>query len=315
MSTHDETPGQPDNELAHESADRLDGTGNVERYVRLHGFIEQLLQDTHLESPAVDPPAEDADAYHMAAFLRAAAPGASEPDPHFVANLQTRLSAEITGRNIGSASSSSSEDETPPQPSPSRAGAGQRTKPARPARSTVTRRMLLGAGLGTAAAAALGVAAGIEFERLTNPAGPDTTKEELIPGDSGAWVPVAAVASIPIGQVKRFETDFVIGFIRHTSTGFSALSGTCTHMGCLLLWNASDRTFDCPCHGGRFTEQGNSAQDSPFTYKPLPPIRTKVENGQVSVYVIPPQPNQSHPTGNDATSPASPYPGEVYPPK
>jgi cytochrome b6-f complex iron-sulfur subunit len=304
MSTHDETPGQPGNEPAHESADRLDGTGNVERYVRLHGFIEELLQDTHLESPTDPLPAEDADAYHMAAFLRAAAPGASEPDPHFVANLQTRLFAEINGRNIASTSSSS--DETP---SPSRAGAEQPTKPARPARSSVSRRMLLGAGLGAAAAAALGVAAGAEVERLTNPTPPNTPSVELIPGDTGAWVAVAAVGSIPIGQVKRFETDFVIGFIRHTSAGFSALSGTCTHMGCLLLWNASDRTFDCPCHGGRFTEQGDSAQGSPFTYKPLPSIQTKVENGQVWVYVIPPQPNQSDPTGNDATSPASPYPG------
>jgi len=307
MSTHDETPGQLGNELAHESADRLDGTGTVERYVRLHGFIEQLLQDTHLEAPADPLPAEDADAYHMAAFLRAAAPGASEPDPHFVANLQTRLFAEINGRNIASASSSS--DETP---SPSRAGAEQPTNPPRPARSSVSRRLLLGAGLG--AAAALGVAAGAEVERLINsPISPPSV--ELIPGDTGAWVAVAAVESIPIGQVKRFETDFVIGFIRHTSAGFSALSGTCTHMGCLLLWNAADHTFDCPCHGGRFTEQGDSALGSPFTYKPLPPIQTKVENGQVWVYVIPAQPNQSHPTGNAATPPASPDPGEVYPPK
>jgi cytochrome b6-f complex iron-sulfur subunit len=304
MSTHDETPSEPGNELAHESADRLDGTGNMERYVRLHGFIEQLLQDTHLESPADPFPAEDADAYHMAAFLRAAAPGASEPDPNFVANLQTRLFAEINGRNAASATSGAEET-----PSPSRASAGKPTKFARPAKSTVSRRMLLGAGFGAAAAAALGVAAGAEVERLTNPTR-STTSVELVPGGSGAWVAVAAADSIPLGQVKRFETDFVIGFIRHTSAGFSALSGTCTHMGCLLLWNDRDHTFDCPCHGGRFTEQGNSSPDSPFTYKPLPPIRAKVENGQVLVYVIPPQQNQAHSTGNDATPPD---PGRVYP--
>jgi cytochrome b6-f complex iron-sulfur subunit len=308
MSTHDETPGEPGNELAHESADRLDGTGDMERYVRLHGFIEQLLQDSHLESPADPLPAEDADAYHMAAFLRAAAPGASEPDPNFVANLQTRLVAEINGRSAASAISGSEE-----ALSPSRAGAGKPTRPSRPAKSSVSRRMLLGAGFGAAAAAALGVAAGVEVERLTNPNGPSPLSVDLIPGGSGAWVAVAATDSIPLGQVKRFETDYIVGFIRHTSAGFSALSGTCTHMGCLLLWNDRDHTFDCPCHGGRFTEQGNSAPGSPYTYNPLPPIQTKVENGQVLVYVIPPQQNQSHPTGNDATPPASPYPGKVMP--
>jgi cytochrome b6-f complex iron-sulfur subunit len=306
MSTHDETPSEPGNELAHELADRLDGTGNVERYVRLHGFIEQLLQDSHLESPADSLLAEDADAYHMAAFLRAAAPGASEPDPNFVANLQTRLFAEVNGRR---AAASSGTEETS---APSRAGAGEPAKVARPAKSAVSRRMLLGAGFGAAAAAALGVAAGVEAERLAN-SPPSTPSVDLVPGGSGTWVAVAAAASIPLGQVKRFETDFVIGFIRHTSAGFSALSGTCTHMGCLLLWNERNHTFDCPCHGGRFTEQGDSAPDSPFTYKPLPPIQTKVENGQVLVYVIPPLQNQSHPTGNDATPPASPDPGKVYP--
>ena len=38
----------------------------------------------------------------------------------------------------------------------------------------------------------------------------------------------------------------------------------CPHMGCVLKWNPQERTWDCPCHGSRFTEQGKLI-DNPAT--------------------------------------------------
>lgn len=38
----------------------------------------------------------------------------------------------------------------------------------------------------------------------------------------------------------------------------------CPHMGCALKWNSQEHSWDCPCHGSRFTESGKLI-DNPAT--------------------------------------------------
>jgi glycine/D-amino acid oxidase-like deaminating enzyme/nitrite reductase/ring-hydroxylating ferredoxin subunit len=40
--------------------------------------------------------------------------------------------------------------------------------------------------------------------------------------------------------------------------GLHTYSAVCTHLGCTIKWNKSEKSFDCPCHGSRFSPLGNA---------------------------------------------------------
>ena len=47
-----------------------------------------------------------------------------------------------------------------------------------------------------------------------------------------------------------------IAAYRREDGSVSAVSARCTHLGCIVGFNAAERTWDCPCHGSRFDTDG-----------------------------------------------------------
>lgn len=54
-----------------------------------------------------------------------------------------------------------------------------------------------------------------------------------------------------------------IGVYKDESGKITAVKATCPHLGCIVNWNSAEKSWDCPCHGGRFTCEGKVIQSPP----------------------------------------------------
>jgi len=69
----------------------------------------------------------------------------------------------------------------------------------------------------------------------------DVKKVENLPKGSGG------IITSGISKIAAYKDD---NDVLHT---FSAV---CPHLGCVVKWNADEKSFDCPCHGSRFSCEG-----------------------------------------------------------
>lgn len=59
------------------------------------------------------------------------------------------------------------------------------------------------------------------------------------------------------GKAVITEVDgYKVGVYRDYNDKLHYVSTTCTHLGCELKWNSAELSWDCPCHGSRFTYDG-----------------------------------------------------------
>lgn len=73
----------------------------------------------------------------------------------------------------------------------------------------------------------------------------------LGPGDDVA----AAELAPDSGAVVR-RGRHKIALYRDPDGKLHQRSAVCPHLGCIVAWNAAERSFDCPCHGSRFDRFG-----------------------------------------------------------
>jgi len=67
----------------------------------------------------------------------------------------------------------------------------------------------------------------------------------------------------PLRSIRQGEGRVVeqngelVAASRDADGSVKLVSAICTHMGCLVDWNEAESTWDCPCHGSRFRQDGS----------------------------------------------------------
>ncbi|HUR74285.1 MAG TPA: FAD-dependent oxidoreductase [Sporichthya sp.] len=89
------------------------------------------------------------------------------------------------------------------------------------------------------------------FARLQAKVAADLVGDRLRPGEASS---VEAVTPGTAAVVRHGAKQ--TGVYRDPAGGVHAVSLRCTHLGCLLRFNAAETSWDCPCHGSRFDVDG-----------------------------------------------------------
>ncbi len=70
-------------------------------------------------------------------------------------------------------------------------------------------------------------------------------------------LPKATEEELPVGHGGIIEVDEVkYGVYKNDDGEIFIIEPKCPHLGCQLEWNPDELSFDCPCHGSRFTITG-----------------------------------------------------------
>lgn len=111
--------------------------------------------------------------------------------------------------------------------------------------------------------------------RYLRPAAGQHRRSELV-------IPAREVQNLAVGKAMLIaHGSQPIHLLRLGEREFLALSASCTHLRCVLEFDAADRVFICPCHDGQFDLNGNVLAGLPTV--PLPSYRAAYRFGDVVI--------------------------------
>lgn len=74
-------------------------------------------------------------------------------------------------------------------------------------------------------------------------------------------LPKQTIDNIKAGEGKVVKVDNQkIGVYKSETGEIFKVKPICTHLGCELTFNNNDKTWDCPCHGSKFTYEGKAIE-------------------------------------------------------
>jgi Rieske Fe-S protein len=75
--------------------------------------------------------------------------------------------------------------------------------------------------------------------------------EWLTPGE------VSSVDEIQAGEGALLRRGLTkVAVYRDPGGKLVERSAVCRHLGCFVEWNSAEKSWDCPCHGSRYTADG-----------------------------------------------------------
>lgn len=94
-------------------------------------------------------------------------------------------------------------------------------------------------------------------------------------------VEVNGASALTVGQSVTMQVGGKAVIVVKGSKGFRAFSASCTHLGCLVQWDAGRKEFLCPCHAAVFAADGSVVSGPPPS--PLPTYKVKEIGDKVYV--------------------------------
>jgi len=110
------------------------------------------------------------------------------------------------------------------------------------------------------------------------------------------WIPAGLIESLPVNEVTTINLRYKekIGFYEQENLKpvliwrkpdeVVVYDSRCTHLGCAVHWDATQKMFLCACHGGAFELDGTVKAGPPP--RPLDRLQYKIEGGNILIAMV-----------------------------